>query len=321
MTTIQSQQSVDELVGTCRFYREEYPAVESYIMVRVVNVAEMGAYVHLLEYDNKEGMVLLSELSRKRIKSLNKVARVGKVECVLVLRVDADRGYIDLSKRRVNDEDQEKCTKKYQKSKTVHGIMINCAQALKCKLKDCYEKVGWPLYEKYGHAFDALKLAVEDPDTVFEGILDLNDPEDKRVRDVVMQIVLSRLKPKPSKVRADFEITNFAGDGIDGIKAALKAGLDAVPNTDVKITLVAPPSFVMQTTTSDVEGGIETLNKSLEAIRASITGFGGSLQVKIAPRSVSAKDDQSLQELLEDLKTKNMEVSGDDEEDEQIGMF
>ena len=77
---------------SCRFYEDEYPKEEQYVMVRVKTVSEMGAYVTLLEYDNKEGMVLLSELSRTRIKSLNKVARVGKVECVLVLRVDPEKG-------------------------------------------------------------------------------------------------------------------------------------------------------------------------------------------------------------------------------------
>ena len=34
----------------------------------------------LLEYDNIEGMILLSELSRRRIRSINKLIRVGKQE-------------------------------------------------------------------------------------------------------------------------------------------------------------------------------------------------------------------------------------------------
>lgn len=40
----------------------------------------MGAYVALLEYNNIEGMILLSELSRRRIRSINKLIRVGKQE-------------------------------------------------------------------------------------------------------------------------------------------------------------------------------------------------------------------------------------------------
>ena len=46
-------------------------------------------------------MILLSELSRRRIRSINKLIRIGKSECVVVIRVDKEKGYIDLSKRRV----------------------------------------------------------------------------------------------------------------------------------------------------------------------------------------------------------------------------
>ena len=75
------------------------------VMVQVKSIAEMGAYVSLLEYGNIEGMILLSELSRRRIRSVQKLIKVGRQEPVMVLRVDKDKGYIDLSKRRVSPED------------------------------------------------------------------------------------------------------------------------------------------------------------------------------------------------------------------------
>ena len=36
-------------------------------------------------------MILLSELSRRRIRSMNKLIRVGKTEPVVVIRVDKDK--------------------------------------------------------------------------------------------------------------------------------------------------------------------------------------------------------------------------------------
>ena len=55
-------------------------------------IAEMGAYVKLLEYDNIDGMILLSELSRRRIRSIQKLIRIGRNEVVVVLRVDKEKG-------------------------------------------------------------------------------------------------------------------------------------------------------------------------------------------------------------------------------------
>jgi translation initiation factor 2 subunit 1 len=54
----------------------------------------MGAYVKLLEYDNIDGMILLSELSRRRIRSIQKLIRIGRNEVVVVLRVDKEKGEI-----------------------------------------------------------------------------------------------------------------------------------------------------------------------------------------------------------------------------------
>jgi translation initiation factor 2 subunit 1 len=58
----------------------------------ICKIAEMGAYVKLLEYDNIDGMILLSELSRRRIRSIQKLIRVGRNEVVVVLRVDKEKG-------------------------------------------------------------------------------------------------------------------------------------------------------------------------------------------------------------------------------------
>jgi len=135
----------------------------------------MGAYVKLLEYDNIDGMILLSELSRRRIRSIQKLIRVGRNEVVIVLRVDKEKGkaemtlkgltksflgYIDLSKRRVSPEDIIKCEERYNKSKMVHSIMRHVAEKTQHPIEDLYERIGWPLNKKYGHAVDAFKLSI-----------------------------------------------------------------------------------------------------------------------------------------------------------------
>ena len=77
---------------SCRFYKHRYPKQEDVVMVNVRSIAEMGAYVTLLEYNNIEGMIMLSELSRRRIRSINKLVRIGRNECVVVIRVDETKG-------------------------------------------------------------------------------------------------------------------------------------------------------------------------------------------------------------------------------------
>ncbi|KAI0300595.1 eukaryotic translation initiation factor 2 alpha subunit-domain-containing protein [Multifurca ochricompacta] len=113
-----------------RYYEARYPEVDELVMVQVRQIAEMGAYVKLLEYDNIEGMILLSELSRRRIRSIQKLIRVGRNEVVVVLRVDKEKGYIDLSKRRVSPEDITKCEERFMKARTVASIMRHVASRI-----------------------------------------------------------------------------------------------------------------------------------------------------------------------------------------------
>lgn len=108
--------------STCRFFENEFPEVDECVTVRVESIAEMGAYVRLLEYGDKEGMVLLSELSRRRIRSINKLIRVGTNEVVMAVRVDKEKGYIDLSKRRVSSEERAIEEERFTKAKAVSAV-------------------------------------------------------------------------------------------------------------------------------------------------------------------------------------------------------
>lgn len=114
----------------CRMFEAKYPEVDIAVMIQVKNIADMGAYVSLLEYNNIEGMILLSELSRRRIRSVSSLIKVGRIEPVMVLSVDKEKGYIDLSKRRVSEEDIQACEERYNKSKLVHSIMRHVAETL-----------------------------------------------------------------------------------------------------------------------------------------------------------------------------------------------
>jgi hypothetical protein len=96
-------------------------------------------------------------------------------------------GYIDLSKRRVSPEDITKCEERYTKSKTVASIMRHVAsrsggvvvasddadkkedgegeaaivgETEEERLESLYEQIAWPVGKKYGHPYDAFKLAL-----------------------------------------------------------------------------------------------------------------------------------------------------------------
>jgi len=296
----------------CRFYENQYPEPEEVVMVNVTEIGEMGAYVTLLEYDNIEGMILLSELSRRRIRSINKLVRVNRTEVVMVIRVDKEKGYIDLSKRRVDPEGVQKCEERYNKAKAVHSVLRHVSDQRKMRLEDLYTKVGWPLYKKYGHAYDAFKIALGDSgEDIFEG-----NQVDEEIKSMLLAYVKRKLAPQPVKIRADIEVTCFTYEGIEAIREALIAGENrGTPDVPVRIKLIAPPMYVMTSMTLDKDLGIETLNGAIEVISNTIKAKGGSLDVKMAPKAVTLREETELQAMLDRLALEQEEVDGDGPED------
>jgi len=298
----------------CRFYEQKYPDVDELVMVVVKGITDMGAYVSLLEYNNIEGMILLSELSRRRIRSMTKVTRIGKQEAVVVLRVDKDKGYIDLSKKRVSPEEYAKCEERYNKAKLVHSVLRHVSEVKHKKLEELYQEIGWPLYKRFGHAYDAFKLSITETDRakVFD-----NMPIPADLLEELMKNIVRRLTPHPIKVRADVDVTCFHYDGIDAIKAALRAGIDqhSTTNSPISIKLVAPPLYVITATYVDKDLGVSTVQKVLDSIKVELAKRKGELVVKMAPRAVTDREDHELSSLMEQLENANREVDGDADSD------
>lgn len=304
---------------SCRFYRQKYPEIDDIVMVNVRSIAEMGAYVHLLEYKNIEGMILLSELSRRRIRSINKLIRVGRNECVVVIRVDKEKGYIDLSKRRVSIEEVKKCEEKFTRGKTVASILRHVGEILKFdsdeQLEDLFEKTAWLFDEKYrstGGAYEAFKHAVAEP-----SILDECDLDEK-TKEVLITNINRRMMPQAVKVRSDIEVSCYGYEGIDAVKEALRQGLKlTTEDLPIKINLIAPPLYVVTMTTLDKDGALDAISKANSAIKENIENNNGSFVVKMEPKVVTDTDEAELSKELERLEQMNAEIDGDDSPDEE----
>jgi translation initiation factor 2 subunit 1 len=239
----------------------------------------------------------------------------------MVLRVDKDKGYIDLSKRRVSPEDVAACEDKFNKAKAVHGVLRHLADRRKFYLEDLCERIAWPLYRKYGHAYDAFKIALAD-EAASGGEAAENDPFTSLdvPPDVIEELKLyirRRLAPQPIKIRADVEVSCFTYDGIDAIRDALFAGIAVgTENSPIKIRLIAPPIYVLSTMTLEKEAGIALLQKSIDVILEKISAKGGKMDVKMAPKAVSLKEETELQAMMERLELENREVEGDEPEED-----
>ena len=147
----------------CRFYRAKVPEKDSVVKVETVEIKDLGANVRLLEYGGIEGFIQMSQVSTRRVRSIQKILKIGRREMMEVLRVDEEKMYIDLSKKSLIPDYRDEAEKRWKKSKKVHEIMFEVAMKLKTPIETLYEAWGWDLYEKCGleHALDAMRVAMQ----------------------------------------------------------------------------------------------------------------------------------------------------------------
>jgi len=300
-----------------RFYESEFPELETTVVVQVRHVDEkLGAYVSLLEYDGREAMINIGELSKKRIRSMVKVLRIGAIEVCMVMSVDEDKGYINLSKKRVEPEDAAPKMEEFAKAKAVHGIMQHVSAKYGLEVEEMCKKVSWPLYEKYGSSFEAFKRHVEEEINIWNDIdwkgegLDLSDKAEEIKADIELHMK-RRLIASTFRLMAKCEVACHEYEGIDAIKESLQEGYKAnKEDIEVHIKLIAHPVFALSCMCKDKELGVNMLNESMNFIKEAILSKGGSFNIVSVP-SIQKKDDAKGEEDSDDDK------SGSDDDDKK----
>ncbi|KAH7986430.1 hypothetical protein HPB52_024976 [Rhipicephalus sanguineus] len=84
----------------------------------------------------------------------------------------------------------------------------------------------------------------------------------------------------------------------------------------LQINLIAPPVYVMTTTTMDRTEGLEALSNAIMKIEETIRKAGGVFTVKSAPKVVTETDELELAKQLDRLEQENAEIDGDDDDEE-----
>lgn len=248
-------------MSTRQIYKNKYPSVGEIVIGKNKQVTDLGVYLELLEYEC-DGLIVIGELSKKRIKNIQKSVKIGKLEVCSVLRVDIEKGYIDLSRKNITLSDFESCYDKYLKNKKADNVMISTAKKFKKKPIELYEEFGWEMSEKYGNIYNFL-VALKNDRSIFES----------EYTDTLVKFVETKFKPPILKIKAFIDITCPTENGIDSIKNSLENALSICK--DIKINLVRHPTFALTLFSDNKDEAIKILNEACSTIKNSIIKYNG----------------------------------------------
>lgn len=292
-----------------RFYKNVFPNLNDNVVVRIENIEDTGATVSLLEYNNIQGIVLRTQFSKKYIRSVKKVIKVGSIEVVNVLRIDENKGFIDLSKSAITPKDYEKGIEKYEKAKFVNLITNQICDKLNMDYHDFCERFTWKLYEKYEHAYKVFKL-ISDGEINLLDNYSFNDEEKK----IIIEEINKKMISPNQRIRGDFEIRCNTEYGIESIKKALI--IDKNEYNNVEIKLVSSPQFLIQMETKDTDNGLKIVKNTLKNIETKIIELGGSFKLIYEPKILTSVDKNKLEEEWNKIEEDYENEKGVEDEEE-----
>lgn len=198
------------------YHKEGYPEENELVLCTVTGVQYNSVFCHLDEY-NKGGMIHISEVAPGRIRNIRDFVVENKKIICKILRVNLERGHIDLSLRRVNDNQRRKKNALIKQEQKAEKIIENMASELKQDPKTVYEKVSGPILSNYEYIHMAFQEHVDG-----EGDLrTLGIPEE--YLESLIKRVVEKIKPKSVTIGGTLKLSTYAEDGVEVVKKALIA--------------------------------------------------------------------------------------------------
>ncbi|MAG50923.1 translation initiation factor IF-2 subunit alpha [archaeon] len=224
------------------FYKKlGFPEEGELVLCTIKKILPNSVFADLDEYQNKEGMIHLSEISAGRIRNIRDYVKENKKIICKVLRTNKERGYIDLSLRRVSLSMRKKKNTECKQEQKAEKILETVAKKLKTDLKDIYQRAGNRIIKEYDLIYPCFQEVSKKGEDVLKEIEIPND-----ISKVLAEVIKEKIKPTKFKISSTLTLRSYKSDGIEIIKQALlkvkssKYKIDIVyigaPNYKITIT-------------------------------------------------------------------------------------
>src|SRR3990172_5297920 len=153
--------------------KPEWPEVGDLVIATIETVTDYGAYAKLAEFAQR-GFLPVREISRSWLSHLRDFVRENQKMVLKVLRVDPEKGHVDLSLRRVTKRERIERIKSWKKDRKAEALLHAVAEKAGLPIHEVYQKAGAILEEKYG-LYDGFEKVVKEGSDV---LTKLEIPED-----------------------------------------------------------------------------------------------------------------------------------------------
>lgn len=239
--------------------KKALPDESELVVCTVKTILKDSIFVSMDEYDNKEGLIHISEIAPGRIRNIRDYVKEGKKIVCLVLRVNKERGHVDLSLRRASPSLRAAKNEQVKQESRSEKMLEAVGKKLNIPLSKMYDIAGNKIIEKYSMLYPCFQELVLKDESLLTSL-----GIEKKIASEITKIVKERIKPPEVKIDAILSLTSKAPNGIEFIKKALKNAEDHAKSKkyDAKLIYLGAPRYKLTIKSTDYK----TAEKELEEI-------------------------------------------------------
>ncbi|MDY6761934.1 MAG: hypothetical protein SVY41_02710 [Candidatus Nanohaloarchaea archaeon] len=244
------------------FYKDT-PDEGEFVVIDIDEIHEHSASAHIKGYDDT-GLVHISEVSRSWVRDIKQ--HVDEGERTVAQVVDKEDGTINLSLKRVNDNQKREAMDEWNREEKADKFLQNVADAVGRDVEELYEAVAFPFQKEYGSTFEGFEhAAMEDIDFEELGI-------EGELADAVTAVAQENISLKQVEMEGEMTVEVPGGDGIDAIQEALTVG------ENVEVSYISAPDYAITAWGRNADDARDTMDEAVDGIRQRVDDAGGTVQ-------------------------------------------
>jgi len=251
-------------------HKPEYPEAGDLVIATIESVTTYGAYAKLDEY-NKQGLLHVSEISSSWIRNIRDYVREGQKTVLKVLRVDPEKGHVDLSLRRVTKRARIEKIRSWKQDRKAEALLREIAEKLAMLPEELYSQAVARIEENY-NLYEALeKTAKEGPEILTK----IGVPEN--LAKVFAEVAADRIHVKMVKVKGTLEIRCMKPNGVKIIKESFLNAkkTEKTKDAEIRFYVIAAPKYSVEVSAENYKRAEEVIQKVAQSVVSNVVEAGG----------------------------------------------
>jgi translation initiation factor 2 subunit 1 len=249
--------------------KPQWPETGDLVIATIETVTDYGGYAKLDEFD-KRGLLHVSEISSSWIRNIRDFIRENQKVVLKVLRVDHEKGHIDLSLRRVTKRERIEKIMVWKKERKADALLRGVAEKTGLQLEELTQKAVPTILQKYDlyEAFE--KAAIEGA----EVLTALGVPEN--LATAFAEVAQERIHVKLVKVRGVLEVKMSKPNGVKVIKDAFhKARGEKIKDAKITFYVIAAPKYQLEVQAENYKRAEDVMQKTADNLIGYVHKVGG----------------------------------------------